>query len=388
MTSEGWSSSRSPVTVLLLVATGSLLVGCAPIDLTTMLGQRAPHEVEAFTLQHRSGNGGLSLSLSSPRARHDWIRRTSVVTTPEAFIHRDGVPVYRIQAQRGLLLGNNRLVQLDGTVELVHLQEPPTVATGERLRWDTRRGRMTMTVNLTVTRQDMEVTAEQGELDFAGNDLVFHDQVVLLDRSPQADDLRLEATTLHWNLASGEMMAPGLVKGGQSDPAGAVQFVQGMDLTGSSQQRWLELQAPVRLQTRRAGQWRAYGPVLWWLDRQQLESPALLAAQVEDLQISGRSAALDLGQDVLTFAEDCQFRQPGEALNAQQCRWDLQEGLIVASGDVSLEREQYQQVTRADQLQGRLGEDNVLRLTAPSQGQVTTELELWEPETAGDGAEI
>lgn len=387
MTSEGWSSSRSPVTVLLL-ATGSLLVGCAPIDLTTMLGQRAPHEVEAFTLQHRSGNGGLSLSLSSPRARHDWIRRTSVVTTPEAFIHRDGVPVYRIQAQRGLLLGNNRLVQLDGTVELVHLQEPPTVATGERLRWDTRRGRMTMTVNLTVTRQDMEVTAEQGELDFAGNDLVFHDQVVLLDRSPQADDLRLEATTLHWNLASGEMMAPGLVKGGQSDPAGAVQFVQGMDLTGSSQQRWLELQAPVRLQTRRAGQWRAYGPVLWWLDRQQLESPALLAAQVEDLQISGRSAALDLGQDVLTFAEDCQFRQPGEALNAQQCRWDLQEGLIVASGDVSLEREQYQQVTRADQLQGRLGEDNVLRLTAPSQGQVTTELELWEPETAGDGAEI
>ncbi|MCY4173649.1 MAG: LPS export ABC transporter periplasmic protein LptC [Cyanobacteria bacterium MAG CAR3_bin_5] len=388
MTSEGWISSRSPVTVLLVVAAGSLVAGCAPIDLTTMLGQRAPHKVEGFTLQNRFGNGGLSLSLNSPRARHDWIRRTSVVTTPEALIHRDGVPVYRIRAQRGLLLGSNRLVQLDGTVELAHLQEPPTVATGERLRWDTRRGRMTMTVNLTVARQDVEVTAERGELDFAGNDLVFHDQVVLLDRSPQAGDLRLEATTLHWNLASGEMMAPGLVKGWQNDPAGAVQFVQGVDLTGSSQRRWLALQAPVRLQTRRAGQWRAYGPVLWWLDRQQLESPALLEAQMEDLRISGRSAALNLEQDVLTIAEDCRFRQPGEALNAQQCRWDLQEGLIVASGDVSLEREQYRQVTRADQLQGRLGEDNVLRLTAPSQGQVTTEFVLREPETAGDGAGI
>ncbi|WP_025782562.1 LPS export ABC transporter periplasmic protein LptC, partial [Candidatus Synechococcus spongiarum] len=274
MTSEDWISSSSPLTGLLAVATGSLLVGCASTDLTTVLGQRAPNEVKAFTLQHRSGNGGLSLSLSSPGARHDWIRKASVVTTPEALVHRDGVPVYRIRAQRGLLLGNNRLMQLDGTVELVHLQEPPTVATGERLRWDTRQGRMTMTVNLTVAREHMEVTAERSELDFASNDLVFRNQVVLLDRSPQADGLRLEATTLHWNLASGEMMAPGLVKGWQNDPAGAVQFVQGVDLTGSSRRRWLELQAPVRLQTRSAGQWRAYGPVLWRLDRQQLESPA------------------------------------------------------------------------------------------------------------------
>ena len=370
--------SGSTVTALLLVASCPLflLAGCALPTLETVLQEQAPHELQSFSLRHQSSNAQVSLSLTSPRARHDWTRKTSVVTTPQAFVHNDGVPVYGIRAQRGLLLGNNRLVQLDGAVELVHLQEPPTVVTGERLRWDTHRGHMTMTVNLMVNREHMHVSAGRAELDFASRDLVFHDQVVVLDQSPQADDLRLEATTLHWNLASGDMVAPGLVKAGQGAPGGAVQSVQGFNLMGNSRQRWLVLQAPVQLQTRRAGRWQAQGDVRWLLDQQQLESSGLLEAQAGALQVSGRSARLDLKQDVLTIAEDCRFHQPGETLTAQQCRWNWQDRTILARGGVMLEREQYQQVTRADQLQGRLGEDNILSLMGPPQGRVTTELEL------------
>ena len=370
--------SGSTVTGLLLVFPCSLvlLAGCAPPTLETALREQAPHELQSFTLRHHPSNTPLSLSLSSPKARHDWTRKSSVVTTPEAVVHRDGVPIYGIRSQRGLLLGNNRLVQLDGAVELVHLQEPSTVVTGERLRWDTHRGHMTMTVNLTVNREHMQVRAGRAELNFASKDLTFHDQVVVLDQSPQADHLRLEATTLHWNLASGDMMAPGLVKAGQAAPGGEVQSVQGFNLTGNSQERWLELQAPVQLQTRQAGQWQARDSVLWRLDRQQLESPGLLEAQAGALQVSGRSAVLDLKQGVLTTGEDCRFHQPGETLTAQQCRWNWQDRTIMARGEVTLQREQYQQVTRADQLQGRLGEDNVLSLTAPPQGQVSTELEF------------
>ncbi|MXW40460.1 MAG: hypothetical protein F4Z75_04790 [Synechococcus sp. SB0668_bin_15] len=377
MISEGWISRISPVTGLLSVAAWPLVVGCAPTTtLETALQDQAPHELQSFSLQHHSSETPLSLSLSSPKARHDWIRKTSVVTTPEALVHRDGVPVYKIRAQRGLLLGNNRLVQLDGLVEMVHLQEPPTVVTGERLRWDTHQGRMTMTVNLTVNREHVQVSAGRAELDFASRDLTFHDQVVVLDQSPQADHLRLEATTLRWNLSSGDMAAPGQVKAGQTAPGGAVQSVQGFNLTGNSQDRWLEMQAPVQLQTRQAGQWRARDSVLWWLDRQQLESPGLLEARAGDLQASGRSAVLDLKQDVLTIGEACRFHQPGETLTAQQCRWNWQDRTILARGGVVVQREQYQQVTRADQLQGRLGEDNILNLTASPQGHVTMELEL------------
>ena len=372
--------SGSTVTGLLLVAACPLLPGCTPPTLETALQEQAPHELQSFSLRHQSSNAQLSLSLTSPKARHDWIRKTSVVTTPQAFVHHDGVPVYGIRAQRGLLLGNNRLVQLDGAVELVHLQEPPTVVTGERLRWDTHRGHMTVARNLVVTRQDMQVSAGRAALDFASQDLALHDQVVVLDQSPQADHLRLEATTLHWNLASGDMMAPGLVKAGQTAPGGAVQSAQGFHLTGNSQQRWLELQGPVQLQTRQVGQWQARDSVLWWLDRQQLKSPGLLEAQAGDLQISGRSAVLDLKQGLLTIAEGCRFHQPGETLTAQQCRWNWQDRTILARGGVVVQREQYQQVTRADQLQGRLGEDNILSLMAPPQGHVTTELEL---ETSG-----
>ncbi|KKZ12123.1 MAG: hypothetical protein TE42_05675 [Candidatus Synechococcus spongiarum SP3] len=370
--------SGSTVAGLLLAATCPLLLlaGCTPATLEMALQEQTPHELQSFSLQHNSDNTQLSLSLSSPKARHDWSRKTSVVTTPEALVYRDGVPVYGIRAQRGLLLGNNRLVQLDGAVELVHLQEPPTVVTGERLRWDTHRGHMTMTVNLAVNRGHMQVSAGRAELDFASRDLVFHDQVVVLDQSPQTDDLRLETTTLHWNLASGDLMAPSLVKAGHTDPAGAVQSVQGFNLTGNSRQRWLALQGPVQLQTRQAGQWRARDSVLWRLDRQQLESPGFLEAQAGALHVSGRSAALDLKQGVLTIAESCRFHQPGETLTAQQCRWNWQDRTILARGGVVVQREQYQQVTRADQLQGRLGEDNILSLTAPPQGRVTTELEL------------
>ena len=368
----------STVTGLLLVAACPLflLAGCTLPTLETALQEQTPHELQSFSLEHQSANARLSLSLNSPKARHDWTRKASVVTTPEALVHRDGIPVYGIRAQRGLLLGNNRLVQLDGAVELVHLQEPPTVVTGERLRWDTHRGHMTMTVNLAVNREHVQVSAGRAELDFASRDLVFHDQVVVLDRSPQADDLRLEATTLHWNLASGDLRAPGPVKAGQTAPGGAVQSVEGFDLTGNSRQRWLALQAPVRLQTRQAGQWRARDALLWRLDRQQLESPGLLEARAGALQVSGRSAALDLQQGVLTIAEDCRFQQPGETLTAQQCRWNWQDRTILARGGVTVQREQHQQVTRADQLQGRLGEDNILTFVAPPQGHVTTELEL------------
>lgn len=370
--------SGSTVTGLLLVAPCSLvlLAGCTPLTLETALQEQAPHELQSFSLQHHPSDTPLSLSLSSPKARHDWTRKASVVTTPEALVHRDGVPIYGIRSQRGLLLGNNRLVQLDGAVELVHLQEPSTVVTGERLRWDTHRGLMTMTINLTVNREHVQVSAGRAELDFASNDLTFHDQVVVLDQSPQADDLRLEATTLHWNLASDDLMAPGPVKAGQTGPDGAVQSVQGFNLTGNSQERWLELQAPVQLQTRQAGQWQARDSVLWWLDRQQLESPGLLEAQAGALQVSGRSAVLDLKQGVLTIGEGCRFHQPGETLTAQQCRWNWQDRTVLARGGVVVQREQYQQVTRADQLQGRLGEDNILSLTASPQGNVTTELEL------------
>ena len=386
VTSELSIPRGSPATGLLLVAACPLLAGCAP-SLLTALREQPPHRLSSFSLRHHPSAGQLSLSLSSPRARHDWTRKTSVVSAPQALVHRDGVPIYGIQAQRGLLLGNNRLVQLDGAVELVHLQEPSTVVRGERLRWDTGRGPMTMTINLTVTRQDVEVTAGRAELDFASKDLAFHDQVVVLDRSPQADDLRLEATTLHWNLANGDMMAPGLVKGWQNAPTGEVQFVQGVNLTGNSRRRWLELQGPVLLQTRRAGQWQAQGDVRWWLDQQRLESPGLLESQVGDLQVSGRSAVLDLEQGLLTVAEDCRFHQPGETLDAQQCRWNWQEETILAQGGVTLQRDQYQQLTRADQLQGRLGEDNILSLMAPPQGQVVTELDL-ELELESDGAEV
>ena len=288
----------------------------------------------AFTLQHHPADGALSLSLSSPKARHDWNRKTSVVTTPEAVVHRDGVPIYRISAQRGLLLGNNRLVELDGAVELVDLQEPSTVVTGERLQWDTDRGHMTVTVNLQVTRQEMEATAGWAEFDFASRDLTLHDQVVVLDRSPQADDLQLEVTTLHWNLASGDLSAPGPVKGWQNSPGGEVQSLQGVDLTGNSRQRWLVLQAPVQLQTRRSGQWQARDSVLWRLDRQRLESPGSLEARMGDRRVSGRTAALDLKEGVLTVAEDCQFHQPAETLTAQQCRWDWRNGKVSAQGGV------------------------------------------------------
>lgn len=370
--------SRSTVTGLLLVAPWSmaLLVGCALPTLESALQEQIPHELQTFSLQYHPSDTPLSLSLSSPKARHDWNRQTSVVTTPEAVVHRDGVPVYEIRSQRGLLLGNNRLVQLDGAVEVVHLQEPPTVVTGERLRWDTHRGHMTMTINLMVNREHTQVSAGRAELDFATRDLTLHDQVVVLDQSPQADDLHLEATTLHWNLTSGDMMAPGLVTAGQTGPGGVVQSVQGFDLTGNSRQRWLELQGPVQLQTQQAGQWQAQDSVLWWLDQQQLESPGLLEAQEGALDVSGRSALLDLNQGVLTIDEACRLSQLGETLTAQHCRWNWQDQRILARGGVTLQREQYQQITRGEQLEGRLGEDNILHLVAPPQGQVTTELEL------------
>ncbi len=352
-----------------------ILSSCAP-PWVSSIQERPPQQLESIHLQHRDENGQLSWSLRSPKAHHDWARKASVVMAPEGLVYQDGLPIYRFSAQRALLLGNSRLVQLDGLVQLEHLQKPATVITGERLRWHTHEGHLTMPTNPVLTYQEMRITAGWAELDFASNHLSLHDQVVAMDQSPQAGDLHLEATALRWNMAMGDFTAPGLVKGQQNAPDGQLQSVEGYDLTGNSQEGWLQLQAPVQLQTKAAGQWQARGPVLWWPDRQQLDSAGPLNGQVGALRVFGDSAALDLNKGWLTIANNCHLHQPGETLKAQQCRWNLHQGAVVAQGDVQLKREQYQQFTRADQLEGQLGESNVLRFLAPSDSQVSTELEL------------
>jgi hypothetical protein len=66
--------------------------------------------------------------------------------------------------------------------------------------------------------------------------------------------------------------------------------------------------------------------------------------------------------------------QPGEQLQAQQCLWHWPNGQIRAQGSVVVRRQANQQITRADQLQGRIGTNGLAVFSSPGarvQSQVT-----------------
>jgi hypothetical protein len=71
--------------------------------------------------------------------------------------------------------------------------------------------------------------------------------------------------------------------------------------------------------------------------------------------------------------------QPGEQLRAQRCSWNWSTDVVIADGDVELKRDELDQITTAARLEGRVGDDGVLRFGAPGQ-RVRSEIRLKQNE--------
>ena len=117
------------------------------------------------------------------------------------------------------------------------------------------------------------------------------------------------------------------------------------------------------------------GQPIRWFDNVPVLSWFLLRGRARccGRPFSFRYPAVELLTGLLFAA--CALRQPGEQLNAQRCQWNWPTGRFLAEGNVVLRRSTNQQLTRASQLRGTIGNDGTAVFTAPG-GRVNSQFTL------------
>jgi lipopolysaccharide assembly outer membrane protein LptD (OstA) len=113
----------------------------------------------------------------------------------------------------------------------------------------------------------------------------------------------------------------------------------------------------------------------WWIKDARISSGMNAEAKIGGLTVSGSNLELQDQNQLIRIGSDCEFKQPGEQLTANSCSWNWQTGDIYASGDVLLMRSQFNQITKASQMQGKTGKDGIVSFSSPGE-QVQTRLQF------------
>jgi hypothetical protein len=93
---------------------------------------------------------------------------------------------------------------------------------------------------------------------------------------------------------------------------------------------------------------------------ERISSPHPFRAQLDQSRLSGLGFEALGGSQTLVIPQACRLQQPTDSLVANRCTWNWQTNQVTAQGSVELRRSAFQQITRAQQLQG----------VATKQGQV------------------
>jgi lipopolysaccharide assembly outer membrane protein LptD (OstA) len=188
-----------------------------------------------------------------------------------------------------------------------------------------------------------------------------------------------------WNLEDGSLKANGPVLGQRRDQEGVVlEQLEGRELIGNTQKGLITVKSPVIVtMPKNKGLLRAKD-TSWNFRKQTLSSNDPFEGLINQTQINGESFLAELNQSTVIIPEGCRIQQPGEQLQARQCRWNWETDEVLATGGVRVERESNNQITEAETLSGSVGDEGSLTFTAPGnkvRSQVTIEEEINDRDT-------
>lgn len=360
------------------MGSGLTLIGCQP---RAVEEESAPPFVfRKLNLRQQDSQGRPLWEISSPETRYDLSRRIAQARQLTGVIYRNGQPLYRLTASTAVVVNDGEVVQLEGPTRLQRLEPGrPAELTAMRVRWYPSQERMEIDRSPRLVQGDLQLTAQLARFDIEQERLELRGSPRLLQRGQQP--IRLELGPLRWQADSGALSASGPVRGDRRLSDGSVQRVTSPALSGNSVTQTLDLQAPVRLEDPSRQAWVEAGPTRLDLSNRTARSQAPFKGRYGQTQLSGNGFLLNLGSTTVAVQGACRLRQPGEQLRAQTCRWNWQTGEASAAGAVVLERKSNGQVSRAQQLNGRIGEQGFAEFSSPGGGRVVTQLNL--PSGAG-----
>lgn len=372
------------------VIVGSLLLGCS--SSTRNRSEKAapiPFVFRKLELEQKKSNGDPDWTLSSPEARYEFSRRLVRAKLPSGVLFSNNKPSFKIRADYAVVFNDGEQIILEGDVQLQQLNGQKILFKGERLRWQPKYSRLAMEIQPRAFDARSRITATVAVLQQDTNDLTLTSPVQLyrwkdklaLTKKP---DTAIQAGKTLWNLENGALTAEGPVLGQRLDQEGVVlEQLKGRELNGNTLKGMITVKSPVIVtMPKNKGLLRAKDTT-WNFRKQIISSTDPFEGLINKIQINGEKFRAELNQNTVIIPEGCRIKQPGERLFSRQCRWNWETDEILATGDVRVERDDNNQITEAQKLNGSIGEKGALIFSAPG-NKVRSELTIEEKTNGQD----
>ena len=366
----------------------ALVLGCS-----SSTGDRSetvaplPFVFRKLELEQKKSSGEIDWKLSSPEARYELSRRLVRANRPVGVLYNKNKPSFKVRADFAVVINDGEQIMLEGDVQVQQINGKKILIKGERLRWQPQLSRLIMEQQPRAFDERSRITATVATLQQDTNDLTLSGPVQL-DRWQDKLALTVKPDTAvrtgqaFWNLNDGALRADGPVLGQRRDQEGVVlEQLEGQELTGNTQEGVITVKSPVIVtMPKNKGLLRA-NDTNWNFRKQTLSSNDSFEGLINQTQINGDSFRAELDQSTVVIPEGCRIQQPGERLEARQCRWNWKTDDVLATGGVRLERDSNHQITEAQTLSGSVGDEGSLTFSAPG-NKVRSQLTI-EEETNG-----
>lgn len=340
-----------------------------------------PFVFRSLDLRQQTPTGQPAWALSSPEARYDLNRQLAQARQPHGIVYRHGKPYLNLRSQRATVIGDGQAILLEGDVRIILMGANPVRIYGDQVRWIPRQNLIVIDRRPVATDRRARISArtaryrlDQDRIELRGAPLLeqWSQNLPATGRRPPPP-IRLQTLSVDWRPDQGDLQAAGPVRGERFEPgqaAASTGRVPALRLTatglrGNLRDGMVDLLAPVRLRSRSGDTWLNAQQTRWAIQEQWLASDQPFNGANKAMRVSGDGLRINLIDETALVTGDCNLRQPGEQLTASRCLWHWPSGRFSAAGAVVLQRDQYRQVTRASQLQGRIGTNGEAVFSTP-----------------------
>ena len=361
-----------------------LVLGCASsTENRSKTAAPLPFVFRKLELEQKKSSGDIDWQLSSPEARYELTRRLVRAKRPVGVLYSKNKPSFEIKADFAVVINDGEQIMLEGDVQLQQINGQKILIKGERLRWEPELSRLIMEQQPRAFDDRSRITATLAILQQDTNNLTLSSPVQL-DRWQDKlaltvkPDMAVRTGQATWNLENGSLKANGPVLGQRRDQEGVVlEQLEGRELTGNTQKGLITVKSPVIVTMPKNKGFLRAKDTSWNFRKQTLSSNDPFEGFIKEIQINGERFRAELDQNTVTIPEGCRIKQPGERLRARKCRWNWETDDVLATGNVRVERDENNQITEAQSLNGSIGEKGALIFSAPG-NKVRSELTIEE----------
>ena len=338
---------------------------------TSNSSKPAPFVFRSLDLSHKHSNGDRDWDLKSPKASYEITRRQIRAKKPTGILYKDNKPYFSISAQQATVINDGELILLEGNVKLTQLRGQEVLITGNQLLWTPQTALMVIEKQPKAFNKDSRIVAKQVKYNQNTQELEFKGPSQL-DRwngkrnSNQNINTTIKTNDGSWNLETGVLIANGPIIGEHKEEAnGPIQKLSASKLKGNLKKGYLDIISPVVVKVPDKKGFLTADTTRWFFNKEYLTSSKPFNATMEKSSLTGNGFEANLKTSTVLIKNNCIYNQPGESLTANRCLWNWQSNEVEAIGNVILERDDNQQITRSSIMNGRMGQDGEVKFSSP-----------------------